>query len=158
MRSKIWLTLLALFAAALILGGGECEEVESECEWDGDCGENTSPVLSDMVYSVNGGAATTEIPEISRLGTIVFAASYADDQGNLEGGTVFLEDKTFGETYSTEITADLGCSSTESGSMWGYTLDGPTVSPAIGYHAVEMYFTDSCGYASNRLDAAFYVK
>ncbi|MDP8254630.1 MAG: hypothetical protein P9M14_02665 [Candidatus Alcyoniella australis] len=154
-----WILLaLALLLTVALLGGCPDEEVESECEWDGDCGNNTAPRLYGLVFSVNGGQATSETPQIGSTDTILIACSYEDDEGNLTGGMIFFSDENGDSTSTSDINVELGCSTSDTGIQFGIQLSGSETPLNVGYHNFEMYWTDVCGFSSNKLEGTFYVE
>jgi len=158
-KLRIVAVMLILFALPIVTGGGGCpdEAVEDECSWDGDCGNNNPPKLYDLAYSVNGASYDTNPPSIYATDYILIAASYSDDEGNITGGQLFLYDDNGNVTYTADINVELGCSSNDTGQRFGYVLSGQEQPLAAGYHNVEMYWTDVCGFASNKVQGSFYV-
>ena len=121
---------------------------------DTDCATNVAPELLAAYYIVNGSQVTPPVtvhPE--DLFGVYF--EYNDDDCNLPGGQFWanLNDAGY-EAFPDPLPADLGCSTAQSGLIYGFSMQNPMTE---GTDTFAVYWTDVCDAQSNEITGGWTV-
>ena len=121
---------------------------------DDDCDDNTAPELLSANYVVNGNFIDPPI-NIDPEDEFGIYFEYNDDDCNLPGGEFWLNYDGAGyEAFPDPLPADLGCSTAQSGLVYGFSLQNPIDE---GAHTFAVYWTDVCDEQSNEITGDFTV-
>jgi len=137
---------------------GEFQGVGTDCDPNpcvtDECADNHAPVLLGASYLVNGNFVDPPI-DIDPEDAFGVYFEYEDEDCNLPGGEFWLNYDGAGyEAFPDPLPADLGCSTAQSGLVYGFSLQNPIEE---GTHTFAVYWTDVCDEQSNEITGYFTV-